>query len=298
VTRTKRTFLAAALAFACCGAAAAAAPLDASAFAYAAGAPAAAAQSTKTSGGVVWTIVTFRSDGRTVTAEIAAPEHATSPGPGVLFVHWLGDAKTTNHTEFEADAASLAKRGATCVLVDAMWSTVTTAGTDWFDKVRSPVSDYAASIAQVIDLRRALDLLLAQPNVDPSRIAYVGHDFGAMYGAVLAGVDPRPSYYVLMAGTTTFAQWYLLGARPSDVAAYVMQMSALDPLPYLNRSKARAFMFQFAAHDRYVSDQHADAFVDAAPLPRAFFLYDTDHALAVPDAHADRLAWLGARLFP
>ena len=47
------------------------------------------------------------------------------------------------------------------------------------------------------DLRRALDVLLAQPGVDPKRIAYVGHDFGAMYGAVLAGVDRRVSVWAL-----------------------------------------------------------------------------------------------------
>ncbi len=33
---------------------------------------------------------------------------APGPHPGVLFVHWLGDPKTTNHTEFEPDAIALA----------------------------------------------------------------------------------------------------------------------------------------------------------------------------------------------
>ena len=282
------------LALALAAGSARAAALDDAAFAYPPAPLGVATLSTKSAGGVRSTLVTFRSGSHTVHAEIVAP---AAPGPGVLFVHWFGDPRTSNHTEFEPDADALARRGATSLLLDAMWSTVTTGGADWFARVRTTGTDYADSIEQVIELRRALDLLLAQPDVDPNRIAYVGHDFGAMYGAVLSGVDPRPRYYVLMAGTTTFAQWYLLGKRPPDVAAYVMQMSPLDPLQYLHRSKARAFMFQFAADDRYVSPQHAAAFAAAAPLPRATFLYDASHDLAVPEALADRLAWLEARLF-
>jgi len=64
---------------------------------------------------------------------------------------------------------------------------------------------------QVIDLRRALDLLAAQPGLDHDRIAFVGHDFGAMTGALLAGADKRPRWYVLMAATTSFPAWYLPG---------------------------------------------------------------------------------------
>jgi hypothetical protein len=178
-----------------------------------------------------------------------------------------------------------------------MWSTVASGGKDWFDDLRSTDTDYAASIAQVIDLRRALDLLIAQPGVDPRRIAYVAHDFGAMYGAVLAGVDPRPRYYVLMAGTTSFADWYLLGKKPSDVDAYRAQMAPLDPLAYLARSKADGFMFQFASRDKYVTAAHATAFYEAAPLPRAMYLYDAQHDLQVPFALHDRLGWLEARLW-
>jgi dienelactone hydrolase len=242
-------------------------------------------------------LVTFRSGDRTLSAEIVAPAQAGTRGPGVLFVHWLGDAATTNHKEFESDARALAAKGATCVLLDAMWSTVVNGKRDWFSTVRSTGSDYRHSIEQVVDLRRSLDLLIAQPGVDPERIAYVAHDFGAMYGAVLAGVDPRPRYYVLMAGTTSFADWYLLGKKPADVAAYRAQMAPLDPLPYLTRSPARGFLFQFAAHDQYVTAAHATEFFSAAPVPRAMYVYDAHHDLKVPLALRDRLSWLQARLF-
>jgi hypothetical protein len=247
-------------------------------------------------------VITYKVDGRTETAEIVEPSPrgvaATKARPGVLFVHWLGDAATTNHTEFEADAIALAKRGAVCLLLDAMWSTTIPANkNDWYENGRSTSTDYANSIRQVIDLRRGIDILLML-YADPNRIAYVGHDFGSMYGAVLAGVDTRPKYFVLMAGNPSFSNWYLLGKKPADVPAFVKQMEPLDPEPYLARSTAKGFLFQFATRDDYITSTEAQAFAAAAPLPRGVFLYNTDHAMKVPDATADRLAWLETRLFP
>ena len=277
----------------------AAEPLPSSAFAYDTGAALQLVYGNATvRQGVRVTPVSFRSQSRTITGELIVPAVQTrAHSPGVLFVHWLGDPKTTNHTEFEPAATTLAKRGATCLLVDAMWSTAANPGRDWFDQVRNTSTDYAASIAQVIDLRRSLDVLLSQPTVDANRIAYVGHDFGAMYGAVLAGVDPRPQFFVLIAGTTSFASWYLLGTAPPDVPAYRAQMAPLDPLPYLHRSQARGFMFQFASRDRYITGAQARAFFDAAPYPKALFFYDAHHDLDVPWAWRDRLDWLIPRLF-
>lgn len=272
-------------------------PLAAAAFAYTPAPLQVRTQSASVDGSVRRSLITFRSGDRTLTAEIFAPARAGTAGPGLLFVHWLGDDITTNHKEFEPDARVLAERGATCVLLDAMWSTVGNGGKDWFSAVRSTQTDFKNSIDQVVDLRRALDLLIAQPHVDPARIAYVAHDFGSMYGAVLAGVDPRPKYFLLMAGTTSFADWYLLGKKPADVEGYRAQMAPLDPLPYLARSTARGFMFQFAAHDEYVSAEHAAEFFGAAPLPRAMFVYDAHHDLKTPLALHDRLDWLQARLF-
>ena len=271
---------------------AAANPLAASAFSYDSSAPLDVRVVNKSSsGGTLREELTFASTGgRRLHAEIVSPlQHGSVAG--VLFVHWLGDPKTTNLTEFEADATALAKHGVTSLLVDAMWSQP-----HWFTRVRTTGTDYQMSIEQVVDLRRSLDVLLAQPGVDPNRIAYVGHDFGSMYGAVLSGVDARPRWYVLMAGTPSFAQWFLLGKKPPDVNAYTAQMAPLDPGPYLARSKAQAFLFQFAAKDEYIAPQRELEFFQSAPLPRAMYVYDADHSLAVPQAFEDRQAWLLQRL--
>ncbi|MBC5804709.1 MAG: hypothetical protein DLM53_05835 [Candidatus Eremiobacter antarcticus] len=235
-------------------------------------------------------------NGRKIHAEIIAPAHTGRPRGAALFVHWLGDAKTTNLTEFHSDALTLAQHGCVSLLIDAMW-----ARPHWYDRIRLPATDYARSIEQVIDLRRSLDLLVRQPAVDPRRIAFVGHDFGAMYGAVLSGIDPRPRWYVLMAGNPSFSEWYLLFPKlhpPKNRAAYLAQMAPLDPALYLSESHAEEFLFQFSRRDDYIPLSRALQFTNAAPLPRGLFLYESDHSLHVPAAFDDRIGWLEKRLVP
>ena len=213
-----------------------------------------------------------------------------APHGGVLWVHWLADEGPSNRHEFEADAIALAAHGIVSVLPDAMWN-----APGWYEK-RAYADDYPHSIAQVVALRRALDVLLLQPGVDPARVAYAGHDFGSMYGAVLLGVDPRPHYAVLMAGTPSFTDWYLYGKPPPDVAAYRAQMAVLDPAIYLRRASLTDALFQFARHDPYVSPAQFAAFFVADHGPKTLRLYDAGHDLAVDAAIDDRRAWLIRRL--
>jgi hypothetical protein len=208
--------------------------------------------------------------------------------PGVLWVHWLGEPATTNHTEFMSDAQELAKHGVVSLLIDMPWSQK-----GWFTGVRTPETDYAATIAQVMTLRRALDCLTAVPGVDATRIAYVGHDFGAMDGALLLAVDDRPQYAVLMAPTLSFWEWYLLGKQPADPAAYVARMSAFDLPGWLAQGKQKATLLQFAQNDEYVAQATGIAFRNAVPnRDRTLKAYKLDHSLEDPTAHDDRRAWL------
>ncbi|HEY4940074.1 MAG TPA: hypothetical protein VII56_01495 [Rhizomicrobium sp.] len=233
--------------------------------------------------------------GHTVTGEIV---RGTRKGkhPGVLFVHWLGEPRTTNHTEFEPDAIALARRGAVSLLIDAMWS-----APNWFDTVGADAAKDGPLVeAQVIDLRRALDLLLAQDGVDAGHVAFVAHDFGAMFGALMANVEMRPSSWVLMAGVPTLAEWYRFGkakqAMP-DYAGYAAAMARYDIAGGLAKLSGKAVLFQFAAKDYFIAEAEALAFIGAVPGAKTAIFYDTDHALAVPAAAADRDGWLAKALF-
>ena len=226
-------------------------------------------------------------DGRAITGELISGQGA-GPHPAVLFVHWLGDAPTTNHTEFEADAGALAKLGVTSLLVEAPWSKTDA----WFDPLgASADADIKSSEAEVVDLRRALTLLLSQPGVDRRRVAYVGHDFGAMFGLMLASVDRRPSYFVFMTPNSSLSGWYLIGKKPPE--GYVARLAGFNLPAFASRLKAKDVLFQFSTHDIYVTHDHAQAIFDAAPQPKKIEWIDADHSL-VGDGSADksRMVWL------
>jgi cephalosporin-C deacetylase-like acetyl esterase len=150
--------------------------------------------------------------------------------------------------------------------------------------------DTDALIRQVIDLRRALDVLSAQPGVDANRLAVVGHDFGGMYSALLSAVDSRPKGFVLMALTTDFLDW----PQPSNVSdpEYRKVLAAFAPIKYVPHALAPIF-FQFGSADEYVSDKEAQALYDAAHEPKKMMMYDKiGHNLKSDQVAQDRMNWL------
>jgi predicted esterase len=180
------------------------------------------------------------------------------------------------------------------LLVDTMWS-----DPDWFQS-RDPENDLGHSIEQVKELRRALDILIARPGVDRSRVFFVGHDFGAMYGALMAGVEAaRLKGFVFMAGTRSFSDWFLLWPKRDDVvkAETIRRLAPLDPTRHLATAGDLPMLFQFATRDRFVTKAAAEALVASAGGPTDVRWYDAEHALNA-EATRDRLAWLRARLAP
>jgi len=144
----------------------------------------------------------------------------------------------------------------------------------------------------VIDLRRGLDLLTARPDVDPDRLGFVGHSFGALIGAVLAGVDRRVKAAVLMAGTGRFA----------DVAAVNLPDLQGERLEHYRRTLAEIdpaaptpLLFQSALRDEVFSEEQSREFFEWANGPKSLEWYDAGHYLDEA-ARRDRIAWLAGRL--
>src|SRR5687768_16390236 len=180
-----------------------------------------------------------------IEAYIIRPATAPAAGlAGVLFVHWFGPpAPTSNRTQFVDEAKALARRGTVSLLVSTFWSDPARY------QARRWETDFQHSLNQAKGLRRALDVLLAQPGVDPLRIAYVVHDYGAMFGAVVSAVDPRPRAFVLIAAASRFANWYLFGSSsgvPTGAAreSFLAQLAPIEPVNAIAGAKA-TFFFQY-----------------------------------------------------
>ena len=220
-------------------------------------------------------------------AEMFRPEGDGSLA-AILYVHWYEPESITSHrTQFEEEAKEMARLGAVCLSVETLWS-----DRDFFLK-RTQDEDMQNSMEEVVNIRRAMDLLLSQPHVDAKRFAYVGHDFGGMYGALAGSLDGRPTHYVLMASTPRFPDWYLylpkLESEPR--AAFIRQMAEIDPITHISHLSPASVFFQFATDDFHVPKERAEEFFAAAKDPREMKWYEAGHGLNEA-ATIDRKAWL------
>lgn len=236
-------------------------------------------------------LVVTMPDGFLRTAELIRPVDKGNYA-AALFVHWYEPkACDSNRSQFRDEARLLAQQGVVCLLVETMWS-----DPDWFFK-RTQADDEENTLNQVIELSVFTDLLLSQPGVDPNRFAYIGHDFGAMYGVLFGAVDTRPHVYVLMAGTSRFADWYLYYPKLNDQEreTYTARMKDYDPIEHAAELTPAKLLMQFANHDEHVPEERAKAFFDAAQEPKQIAWYECGHGLN-EQARIERLSWLSVQL--
>ncbi|MEX2088850.1 MAG: hypothetical protein WEB62_03725 [Bacteroidota bacterium] len=230
---------------------------------------------------IVFTAAAGRDD---VGAFLVSPS-GNGLNAAILWVHWLGEEKS-DRTQFLDEAIDLASRGVVSLLVNAMW-----ADSGWYDK-RIPEQDYSNSIRQVVALRRAMDLLLSQPDVDSSRVAVVGHDYGGMYATIMGGVDQRAKTYVFIAVTPSLNDWAYFGTQPKSMVEYVRQNAVFEIPMYLRETRNASVLFQFGKQDFYVSGAGATIYFRSANEPKKRMLYDADHGMRKAEIQADRKEWL------
>ncbi len=226
--------------------------------------------------------------GRTL-AYIVTPG-GKGPFAGLVFFHWLG-TPNGDRSEFLDEAVTLAKQGTISLLIQGFFP--------WREKPTDARADRRRVIDQTIEVRRALDLLLSQPGVDPKRIGYVGHDYGAMYGGIVAGIEKRIKAYVLIAGMGSFSDWslqYFPATAAQGEDAYRKVMNEVDPINYVSHAAPAALLFQFANYDSYIPKTVAAAFYDHASQPKQVKWYDTLHDMNNESARKDRRAWLTQQL--
>ncbi len=212
--------------------------------------------------------------------------------PAALMVHWYApEERDSNRTQYLSQAVELGKLGVISLLPETMWSEP-----KWFP-TRKRADDFEASARAVRDLRRELDLLLSQSDVDKTRVAFVGHDFGAMYGAILITVDKRPTLYALQAFTDEMSHWYLYGPKMPEPerSQFIEKLKPMDATEHLRKAAPAPVLLQFGTKDHHVPRARAEASINATSTPKKVIWYDTEHGLN-DQAVTDRMAWLKQQL--
>jgi cephalosporin-C deacetylase-like acetyl esterase len=207
-----------------------------------------------------------------------------------------------NKTEFLEEAVILARAGAMSVLLDS----------PLIRKPSEPESDPMegrgayAQVQMAREWRRALDIVLARPDADPERVAYVGHSFGAGVGAKLAGVEKRIGSFVLMANQYSLREFIYDEQNPIMAAerkkrgeawikAYFEKFPWDDARPFAERSAPAAVFLQYGKNDEPLPPSAARLSFAVFAEPKRMEFYDAGHELDAR-ARADRVKWLATRL--
>lgn len=228
------------------------------------------------------------------------------PFPAIIWGHWLmKGSPLANKDEFLEEAVALARFGVVSLLIDAPQVrhdfVEEKGGTLEIVKQQSE-----AAAHQVIDLRRAVDLLYLRHDVDRKRIAYVGHSWDAHVGAILAGVDTRIVAFVLMASGYADEEEAFSSRDPERIAQikavgednvreYFHEYAWDDPVYFLGHTDRESIFLQFASGDG-ISKELAQKYLDRfSARDKKMQFYDSGHALNAA-ARLDRDRWLQQHL--
>jgi dienelactone hydrolase len=233
--------------------------------------------------------------GGRVPAYLVVPE-GTGPFAGIIVQH---GAPGSRDTALER-AKGYARTGAVVLAISAPFAR-RNAGPR--DMLRFDERDRDEQIQLVVDLMRGVDLLVARPDVDAKRIAYVGGSFGAAIGSLLAGVERRIKAYALWVGDGgPISHMRAMGERgpfgqgpDEELDRWVKIMDPIEPIRFVGRAAPAALLLQSARNDQYVPVTSAEAWREAASEPKTTKWYDAQHALNA-EAFADQRTWLAGHV--
>jgi cephalosporin-C deacetylase-like acetyl esterase len=238
--------------------------------------------------------------GGVVPAYVVVPAKGKGPFAAVIWGHWYWqNSEMRNRKQFLEEAVALASAGVVSLLTDGP---VARPG---HVQDRTPLNEQQATdmVQQVIDMRRGLDLLLARKDVDPRRIAFVGHSYNASVGAILSGVDRRFKAFVLMAGTISDEvdlksegyQNFRKKVGPEKFDSFMAAHSYLDCGKYVSHAAPAIVFLQYATQEDFLTPERAREYERVVSEPKRFKIYEAPHALN-KEARRDRIAFLTEQL--
>jgi cephalosporin-C deacetylase-like acetyl esterase len=233
--------------------------------------------------------------GGRVPAYLVVPK-GKGPFAAIVWGHWyMPGSEFLNRKEFLEEAVALAPSGVVSLLIDGP---IARPG---YKPLSEPLdeSQITYRVQAIVDMRRGADLLLARPDVDPKRLAYVGHSYNAATGAFLAGIDRRFKAFVLMAGNLSdqvdmkskeFQDFRKqVGAEKFD--AFMAKYSWLDQGKYVAHAAPASVFLQYATKEDFLTPERAREYFALVSEPKELKFYEAPHALNA-EARRDRIAYL------
>lgn len=232
------------------------------------------------------------------SAYLVAPR-MVGPYAGAILQHGMPGSRE-HLLEYAVD---LAPTGLVSLLIDAPFARRIRANPGSMP-ITFTDQDYDEQAQTVVDMRRGVDLLVAHPQVDPHRLAYIGRSYGAMLGGIVAGVERRFKLYILACGDGGLVR-HFTGPGPhagpfhqlpdEQQARWCGLMEPLEATNFVGKATPAMLYFQGGRYDSIVSPKETEAYYAAASTPKRLDWYDAEHALN-RQALYDRVSCLEAHV--
>jgi dienelactone hydrolase len=245
-----------------------------------------------------WIDFTYASPlGGRVPARLGLPG-GTGPFPAILLMHG-----SDGHIErFTGVARQYVQLGAAVLLIDAPHvrpgghASTGMMGDSWPHLTEK---DRLDQIQLMVDLQRAIDILIERSDINPERLAYIGYSYGGAMGGLLAGIEQRLKAYVLVVGDGGLVEHLsqpLENGMPNHWSErWIEAMWPIEPIHYVGRAAPAALLFQNGLQDELVPPGDALRYQVAGSEPKTVMWYDAGHGLE-PNAFRDASFWLQAYL--
>lgn len=230
--------------------------------------------------------VSFAVPGGRVSALLVVPP-GESRKPAVVYVHGAG----SDRSELLLLATWLAARGAVALALTAPSAVAERPAVDVVEGLRR---ERDLAVADVVAVRRALDVLAARPDVEADRLGFVGYSAGARTGAVVAGIEPRIDALVLMSAGASPVASYVEEAPVGVKDEVESVLEEIDPLHYVALEGDRVLLLQNGRQDEVVPLEALEEVVGAASGAEVRW-YDAGHSLN-DAAYGEQLDWLTREL--
>ena len=238
-------------------------------------------------------------NGGVVTSYLVVPP-GKGPFPAVIYGHWcMPGSEKKNRGEFLDEAIVLAHSGVLSLLPDHVMVHPD------FVEDNTPMNEkqIAVEVQQDVNLRRGADLLAARKDVDPKRLAYVGHSCDATAGGFLSGIDKRFKAFVIMAGdlsdevdkSSKGFQEYRQKVGPEKLDAFMSKFAWMDAGKYVSHAAPATMFLQYATDEPFMNADIAKRYFEIVSEPKKLKIYEAPHALNA-EATRDRIAFLAEQL--
>jgi cephalosporin-C deacetylase-like acetyl esterase len=215
----------------------------------------------------------FSVNHKKVSGLLSIPKNTTNPVPVIILLHGAGDYKTVDYIDYGNDF--FIKNGYAVLRIDISKHGDRTE--DEYELSFTGETRYWSReiITQtVFDLRRAVDFIETQNELDAKRIGFFGISLGGITGAIFCGVEKRVKVPVIVLAGGQLNLMYGKKALGSDAKDYT---SIIEPINFVKQIAPRPLLMINAENDDIVPPMMSKLLYKKAEKPKNIIWFPAKH---------------------